>query len=81
MSRLSIEVSTEQHRQIKALAVLQGKSIKDFILERLFSGNHSEDTAWQELETVLLHRVENAKSTGKTLEQISQEVLTKNKTA
>ena len=37
MSRLSIDLTPEQHQQIKALAALQGKSMKDFILGKLFS--------------------------------------------
>ena len=39
MSRLSIEVTPEQHQKIKALAALHGKSIKDFILNKLFHAN------------------------------------------
>lgn len=32
MSRLSIEIEQEQHRQIKTLATFAGMSIKDYIL-------------------------------------------------
>jgi len=32
--RLSIEVSAEQHQRLKASAALQGKSIKDYVLEK-----------------------------------------------
>jgi len=34
MSRLSIEIDPEQHRQIKTLATFEGKTIKEFILSR-----------------------------------------------
>jgi uncharacterized protein (DUF1778 family) len=34
MSRLSIEIDPEQHRQIKTLATFEGMSIKEFILSR-----------------------------------------------
>lgn len=34
MSRLSIEIDPEQHRQIKMLATFEGMSIKEFILSR-----------------------------------------------
>ena len=34
MSRLSIEIDKEQHRQIKSLATFAGMSIKDFILQK-----------------------------------------------
>lgn len=34
MSRLSIEIEPEQHRQIKMLATFAGLSIKDYILQK-----------------------------------------------
>ncbi len=34
MSRLSIEIDPEQHRQIKTLATFAGLSIKDYILAK-----------------------------------------------
>ena len=34
MTRLTIEIDPEQHRQIKTLATLCGKTIKEFILTR-----------------------------------------------
>jgi uncharacterized protein (DUF1778 family) len=34
MSRLSIEIDPEQHRQIKILATFAGLSIKDYILQQ-----------------------------------------------
>ena len=34
MTRLTIELSGDQKQQIKALAALQGKTIKDYILDR-----------------------------------------------
>jgi hypothetical protein len=76
MSRLSIDISQEQHQQIKALAALQGKSIKDFILGKLFiSNNEDEKAAMAELETLLLSRIQEAKTSSKTIEQITDDVL------
>jgi len=34
MSRLSIEIEPEQHRQIKTLATFSGMTIKEFILSK-----------------------------------------------
>ena len=34
MNRISIDVTAEQHKKLKALAALQGKTIKQFVLER-----------------------------------------------
>lgn len=57
MSRLTIDITDQQHQSLKALAALQGKTIKQYALERLFHGDADADQAWQELknywETVL----------------------------
>ncbi|CAN5717601.1 hypothetical protein BH11VER1_BH11VER1_38770 [soil metagenome] len=45
MSRLSIEIDLEQHRQIKMLATFAGMSIKDYILSKTLSKeSRSADT-------------------------------------
>lgn len=79
MSRLSIEISSEQHQKIKALAALQGKSIKDYILNELFSAeNEQEQAALSELEKLLLTRIEQAENSpvsSKTIQQITDGVL------
>ncbi|MGJ8696385.1 MAG: hypothetical protein ACSHYF_08700 [Verrucomicrobiaceae bacterium] len=53
MSRLSIEIEPEQHRQIKTLATFAGMSIKDFILSKTLSPRDATDQ--------LLSAPENAK--------------------
>ncbi|UVI40876.1 hypothetical protein L1F33_14560 (plasmid) [Qipengyuania spongiae] len=35
MSRLTIDISPEQHQALKALAALEGKTMKQYALERL----------------------------------------------
>ncbi len=35
MSRLTIEIPDEMHKQIKAMAALNGQNIKEFVLSRL----------------------------------------------
>ena len=79
MSRLSIDISTEQHQKIKALAALQGQSIKDYVLNKLFSpNNENEQVAMEELEALLLSRIQQAKDTpvsSKTFQQITNDVL------
>ena len=49
MSRLTIDITDQQHQSLKALAALQGKTIKQYALERLFPGDADADQAWQEL--------------------------------
>ena len=34
MPRLSIDLSPQEHRQLKAMAALKGQSIKDYVLSR-----------------------------------------------
>ena len=41
MSRISIDISEEQHKKIKILAALQHKTIKDFILENIFAPSNN----------------------------------------
>jgi Antitoxin ParD len=82
MSRLSIELTSEQHQQIKTFAAMQGKSIKDFILEKLFPAqvNNEEQKAWQELQTLLTARIAAAESgavSSKTFAQITEETIQK----
>ncbi|MBS5160029.1 MAG: antitoxin [Klebsiella variicola] len=55
MSRLTIDITDQQHQSLKALAALQGKTIKQYALERLFPGD--ADQAWQELKTLLGNRI------------------------
>ncbi|HFX1269931.1 MULTISPECIES: antitoxin [Pseudomonadota] len=57
MSRLTIDITDQQHQSLKALAALQGKTIKQYALERLFPGDADAEQAWQELKTLLSTRV------------------------
>lgn len=79
MSRLSIEISPEQHQKIKALSALQGKSIKDFILSKLFtSETDAEQAAMSQLEELLVTRIkqsENSGASSRTIQQITDDVL------
>ncbi len=57
MSRLTIDITDQQHQSLKALAALQGKTIKQYALERLFPGDADADGAWQELKALLGERI------------------------
>jgi len=57
MSRLTIDITDQQHQSLKALAALQGKTIKQYALERLFPADTNGDIAWQELKTLLDERI------------------------
>ena len=57
MSRLTIDIDDQQHQTLKAMAALQGKTIKQYALERLFPANADDDQAWQELKSLLAQRI------------------------
>ena len=59
MSRLTIDITDQQHQSLKALAALQGKTIKQYAIERLFSNASGQDEAWQELKALLGQRIAN----------------------
>ncbi len=66
MSRLSIELTSQQHKRVKALAAVQGKSIKDYVLERVLSPHSANDAeaddALKQLEALLAPRIEEAEA-------------------
>lgn len=78
MSRLTIDMTDQQHQSLKALAALQGKTIKQYALERLFPADATGDQAWQELKALLGERVSDGlagKVSAKTIGQIVDEEL------
>jgi len=77
MSRLSIDLTPEQHQKIKAIAALQGKSIKEYVLAQILPSSSDEDIALNELEKLLDERIKSAKAgkmSQKSAEEIFQEV-------
>ena len=62
MSRISIDVSDQDHKKLKALAALRGQSIKDFVLERALAAGESENAALRELEELLDSRIRAAQA-------------------
>ena len=78
MSRLSIEMTEQQHQSIKALAAMQGKSIKEYAMQRLLPLTADEEKAMQELEAFLAARLEEArqgKFVDKSVMQIAEETI------
>lgn len=83
MRRLSIEITQEQHQRLKAVAALRGKSIKEYVLERVLPSlpeteGLSDDETLHQLEAFLKPRIEAAERgevSTKSVEQIFAEVL------
>lgn len=72
MSRIVLDVSGDEHQKIKALAALQGKSIKDYVLGKVFSDSTDENEAMETLQSLLSQRIENAEQQGTTSKSFSQ---------
>ncbi len=77
--RLSIEVTSEQHNKLKAVAALSGQTIKDYVLDRVLPD--TEATALDQLEDFLKPRIEAAergefssRSVGQIVEDVRQDM-------
>jgi hypothetical protein len=62
MSRISIDVTDDEHKKLKAMAALRGQSIKDYVIERTLGTDDSENDALMELERMLDNRIRAAKA-------------------
>lgn len=82
MSRLTIDMTDQQHQSLKALAALQGKTIKQYALEMLFPGDAEAHQAWKELKTLLSTRVQEGLAghvSAKSIREILDEELTESR--
>ena len=70
--RLSIEITREQHKKLKTTAAMQGKSIRDYVLDRTLP-DHEVEAVSKELEAFLQPRVEEVlrgERSSKTVDEI-----------
>ncbi len=79
MSRLSIEVTPEQHQRLKAIAALHGQTIKDYILACALPSLPaqealSEEETLRQLEAFLQPRIEAAER-GEIVNQSVTEIV------
>ena len=63
VSRISIDVTDAEHRKLKALAALNGQSVKRFVLARTI-GDQAQDADLSELEQLLDRRIDRAQKQG-----------------
>ena len=66
MPKLSIDITPEEHRKLKAIAALKGQSIKDYVLNRTLGDapalhDMDEDEAVSALADHLRPRIEQAR--------------------
>ena len=79
MTRLSIDVTPEQHQRLKAIAALHGQTLKDYILERTLPRlpqieSLSEEEALQHLEAFLRPRIAEAER-GEVVESSVEQIF------
>ena len=78
MSRLTIDITDQQHQTLKATAALQGKTIKDYAVERLFPQTGDDKQALFDLRQLLEQRVAEASRgelSTKSITDIAAEVI------
>jgi hypothetical protein len=82
MSRLTIDVTEHQHQTLKAMAALEGKSIKQYAVERLFPSD--EERAMHDLRSLLLARLAEAdrgELDGRSITEIAEDTARQDKGA
>jgi hypothetical protein len=57
MSRLTIDITDQQHQTLKDKAALQRKTIKEYAVERLFPQTGGDEQAYFDLRQLLEQRV------------------------
>ena len=79
MSRLSIDLTEHQHQSLKVIAALQGKSIRQYAVERLFHpADGGDEAALRDLKSLLAQRVADGLAgqiSDKTFDEIVAEEL------
>jgi len=78
MSRLTIDISDQQHQTLKATAALQGKTIKEYAVERLFPQTGDDEQALFDLRQLLEQRVAEASRgelSTKSITDVAAEVM------
>jgi hypothetical protein len=84
MSRLTVDLTDQQHQTLKALAALQNRTIKEYVLERLFPGDANGDQAWQDLNALLATRINEGlagRISAKSVNEILDEELAETRPA
>ena len=79
VSRISIEIPSEDHKRLQALAALKGQSIEQFVLERTLAAarGSDEEQAALALEAILNERIRRAEAgevSDQTVSEIFEEV-------
>jgi uncharacterized protein (DUF1778 family) len=74
MSRLTIDLTDEQHKTLKAIAALEGKSMKQYAVEKLLPAGDAHDEDWVKLKEFMNKRIEDGLA-GKVSERSFDEIV------
>jgi hypothetical protein len=79
VSRISIEISPEDHKRLQALAAIEGQTLEEFVLRRTLAAarGSDEEQAVLALEAILDERIRRAEAgevTDKTVSEVFEEV-------
>ena len=80
MSRISIDVTPQEHQKLKAMAALQGKTIKEFVLSSTLGTPSKETKDLAEFESLLRGRLAQADAgqvSKRTVEDIFSQAITR----
>ncbi len=78
MPRLSIDITAQQHQQLKTVAAMHGQTIKDYVLKRTFNdmpdpANMTEEEAMDALRGLLEDRLAQARD-GQTVTRSAEDI-------
>ncbi len=74
MSRLTIDLTDEQHKTLKAVAALEGKTMKQYSLEKLLPIQGELDEDWERFKAFMNKRIENGLA-GRVSERSFDEIV------
>ena len=74
MSKITIDITPDQHKRLKTIAALSGQSLKDYVLEKALPFEPDEQTAMDELIQYLKPRIEEARR-GKVVNQSVEHIF------
>lgn len=76
MSRISIDVSPEEHKKLKALAALEGQTIKNFLLGGILEPSEKDEhQSLVVLEVLLDKRIAHHQTSGLKGRSSAMEIL------
>lgn len=84
MSRLSIDITDQQHQSLKAMAALEGKTIREYAIERLFPKPGADAAPFQELKALLEQRLAESADGNvvhRSITEIAEDVLQSGRSA